>query len=341
MTISGLLTLADQPLETIGSIPLTYTESQGDPDLRQKIADTHTQATADDIVILNAPEEGIFITLHALLEPTDEVIVLTPAYDSLLNLAQHLTPHVKKWEIKPTETGWQIDLDQLQSLITAETKLIVVNFPHNPTGFLPTDEQLETIAEIARTHGIWLFCDEMYRGLELNRPEPLPSAVDLYEKAIILSGLSKSYGLPGLRVGWLAVRDEKLRNEIINWKFYTTICPPSPTEYLAKVALDVRETIWQKNQDLIKGNIKIVEPFMAKHNDMFRWRPPVAGSIALIETPYPDTMVFTEKLVKEAGVMLLPGKCLGAGEQYVRFGLGRDNFSESLNILDQYLTENN
>ncbi len=187
MSIGELLSLSSRSLADLADLTLAYTDSQGDPLLRQQVATCYPGITAEEVVV-TVPEEGIFLTMHTLLEPGDHVVVLTPAYDSLLNLAHHLTGNVTKWEMKAEHGRWALDLDQLRDIVTPQTRLIVVNFPHNPTGYLPTPEEFTAIVELARQHNIWLFCDEMYRGLEPTNDLTLPSAVTLYERAIILTG---------------------------------------------------------------------------------------------------------------------------------------------------------
>ncbi|MFQ5436491.1 MAG: aminotransferase class I/II-fold pyridoxal phosphate-dependent enzyme, partial [Anaerolineae bacterium] len=255
MTVAELLSLANMDLAGLGDLRLNYTESQGDPALRTAVAQQYPGIAPDEVVILTAPEEGIYTAMRTLLEPGDHVVVLTPAYDSLLNMAQHITGNVSKWEIQPTETGWRVDLEALAQLVTADTRLIVVNFPHNPTGFLPTESEFADIVDIARQNNSWLFCDEMYRGLELNGRAPLPSAATLYDRVIVLSGLSKTHGLPGLRCGWLVIRDEAVRQALINWKHYTSICPPGPSEFLAKAALSVRQQLADRSRAIIEKKL--------------------------------------------------------------------------------------
>ena len=337
MTVDELLALSSREIAALGELRLGDTESQGDPQLRTAVAAAYETAGADDVIILAAPEEGIYLAMQALLNPGDHVVVLTPAYDSLLNMANHISGNVSKWEIQAGGDRWQIDLDCLESLVTNKTKLIVVNFPHNPTGFLPDDGQMEAIVASARKHGAWLFCDEMYRGLELHGRDALTSAVDRYERALILAGLSKVHGLPGLRAGWLVVRDAELRKELLNWKFYTSICASAPTEFLALVALQAHEKISARNRVLIEKNLAIADSFFQRWDDLFTWRPPIAGSIALIGLNQPSATAYCHWLAKEAGVLLLPSSCLGYGDRHVRMGFGRENFSRALAHYEAFL----
>ncbi len=337
MTVAELMAMADASLSDLGDLRLSYTESQGDPALRTAVAQQYPGIHPNHIVILTAPEEGIYTAMRTLLEPGDHVVVLTPAYDSLLNLAQHITGNVSQWQIQPTPTGWQIDLDALADLVTAQTRLIIVNFPHNPTGFLPTKSEFDAVVDIARQHNAWLFCDEMYRGLELNGRAPLPSVATLYQRAIVLSGLSKVHGLPGLRSGWLIIQDERVRDALINWKHYTSICPPAPSEFLAKIALSVRQQLADRNRAIIEKNLTAARAFFARWPDLFEWRPPLAGSVALAGLNQPSAAAYCHWLAAEAGVLLLPSACLGYGDAHVRLGLGRADFGKNLSVYERFL----
>jgi aspartate/methionine/tyrosine aminotransferase len=332
-TATEVLQLAGMDAADLLDLRLGYTESQGNPALRELIAGQYDHVMADEVVCLSAPEEGIYLLMRTLLEPGDHIVVLTPAYDSLLNLAEHVSGNVSRWEIRPTKTGWRLDLDELSRLVTAETRLVVVNFPHNPTGLLPSPDEFTALIDIVRARGAWLFCDEMYRGLERDSVDRLPSAVDQYERAIILAGLSKTHGLPGLRTGWLVVRDPVVREALINWKHYTTICPPAPSELLATAALRAHQTLVERSRAIIAGNLALVEPFFDRHADLFHWRPPLAGSVALVGLNMPSATAYCRDLAREAGVLLLPGRHLGYDDQSIRFGFGRVNF---LNALEQY-----
>ncbi len=339
MSIAELLALSGASQEELKQLRLGYTESQGDPRLRMAIAYTYRTVDPDHVIVLGAPEEGIYLAMRALLDPGDHVVVMTPAYDSLLNLANHVSGNVDQWQIQPVDGKWGVDIDQLASLVTNDTKLFVVNFPHNPTGFLPEDEQLHAVVALARQHGAWLFCDEMYRGLELNGLATLPSAVELYERSLVLSGLSKVYGLPGLRAGWLVTRDRQLHQDLINWKFYTSICPPAPSEFLARAALQVRSQLKERNRRLIETNLELASAFFDRWPDLFSWRPPEAGSIALVGLNKPSATDYCHWLAKEAGVLLLPSSCLGYGDKHVRMGFGRADFGRGLAHYESFLRE--
>ena len=346
LTVDELLGLAGASWESLGCLRLGYTESQGAPALRERIAETYSHVGAEGVIGLGAPEEGIFIAMHALLEPGDEAVVLMPCYDSLLNVAEYLGARVARWSLveapEPPDGpgGWRLDLDAMERLVTPRTKLVVVNFPHNPTGYLPSHDEWRTIVETVGRAGAWLFSDEMYRGLEYDPAARLPSGCDAYERAVTLAGLSKTYGLPGLRTGWLALQDADLRDRISGWKDYTTICASAPSEVLAEIALRVKDKLAARSLGIIQNNLALAEPFFARRGEVFRWNRPLAGSVALVGLRGQSARGFCARLVAQQGVMLLPSTGLGFGDGHVRFGLGRRSFAEALEQLDRYLTRN-
>lgn len=344
LTVDELLQLAGAYWDAVGKLRMGYTETQGAPTLRAAIADLYRSVDAGQVIGLGAPEEGIFLTMHALLEPDDEVVVLTPCYDSLLNVVEYLGCRIVRWwftearEPPDGQGGWHLDPRMLKRAVTLRTKLVIVNFPHNPTGYLPTREEWQAIIEVAQRAGAWLFSDEMYRGLEYDPAARLPSGCDLYERAITLGGLSKTYGLPGLRTGWLALQDPELRDRILGWKDYTTICASAPSEALAQIALQVGDALIERNRRIILDNLALAEAFFARWRKVFRWNRPQAGSVALVGLRDRPAQAFCRQLITEQGVLLLPSTGLGFGDGHVRFGFGRLGFAEALDQLDQYLT---
>jgi aspartate/methionine/tyrosine aminotransferase len=348
LTVGELLQLAGAFWTSVGGLRLGYTESQGSPALRERIACLYEHLAPDQVIGLGAPEEGIFTTMHALLEPDDEVVVLAPCYDSLRNVAEYMGCRVARWFLVETPEGpgsspresdaaWDLNLDALKRMITLRTRLVIVNFPHNPTGFQPSHDQWRSLVRIVDRSGAWLFSDEMYRGLEYDPTERLASGCDIYERAITLGGLSKTYGLPGLRTGWLALQDRALRDRILGWKDYTTICASAPSEALAEIALQVGDLLAQRSLRIIKDNLTLAEPFFARWRDVFCWNRSQAGSVALVGLRDGSAEDFCRRLVSEQGVLLLPSTSLGFGDGHVRFGFGRTGFGAALEQLERYL----
>jgi aspartate/methionine/tyrosine aminotransferase len=338
MSVGELLDLAGVPLSALAELRLGYTESQGDPVLRATIARFHTHITADDVVVTNAPEEAIFLTMQALLNPGDRVVVQTPCYQSLLELATDRGCDVHRWPMIETGDGWRMDLDHLAGLMSAETRLLVVNVPHNPTGYLPSAAEFDAILDLAARHGAWLFCDEMYRGLEYDPARRLPSASDRYPRAISLWGMSKTFGLAGLRIGWLATQDRHTVETLLRLKDYTTICSSAPGEFLARVALEQSEAIIRRNVGIIQANLELARQFMARRSAVFAWRGPLAGPVAFVRLRNGSAAAFCERMVDAGGVLLVPSTLFDFGDDHIRWGLGRRNFPAGLAALEAILT---
>jgi aspartate/methionine/tyrosine aminotransferase len=337
MSIGQLLDLADEPLSALSALRLGYTESQGDPALRAVIADFYANIGAENVVITNAPEEAIFLAMMALLNPGDRVVVQTPCYQSLFELARFRGCQVHPWPMVETNGGWRMDLDYLNRLVTPDTRLVVINAPHNPTGYLPTADQQRAILDIVTRHGVWLFSDEMYRGLEYDVAKRLPSASDLYPRAVSLWGMSKTFGLAGLRIGWLATQDRQVIQSLMRLKDYTTICSSAPGEFLARVALQHADEIISRNVGIILSNLERSCAFMEQWSDVFEWRAPLAGPIAFVRLRRDEASQFCQAAVQGAGVLLVPSTLFDFGDQHIRWGMGRRNFPDGLAVLDAYL----
>jgi len=339
--VEELLKMAGIPLEELGKVSLGYTESLGNPGLRESIAACYADISPDEVIFLGSPIEGIYLDVCAALNPGDEVVALTPAYDALVNMFEHVAgaDKVHKWRFKAGPGSWELDFDELESLITPQTKMVVVNFPHNPTGFLPSRAQLDQLVNTVNKHGLVLFYDEMYFGLVHEGTQPIPSIAELCPRSVALSGLSKTYGLPGLRSGWVVVQDKALRDEIINWKFYTSICPAAPTEFLTGAALKVREQLRQRSLKQVEYNLKLADAFFARWPQLFTWRRPAAGSTALVEMHVPSVEAYAEKMAREAGVLIQPATTLGWDDHSFRMGLGRAGFEKALEKFEEYLRE--
>jgi aspartate/methionine/tyrosine aminotransferase len=320
------------------NLTLAYTESAGHPLLRAAIAGLYRGMEIDDVLV-TVPEEGIFLLMQALLEPGDHVVCTFPAYQSLYQLAQTIGCKVTFW--KPEEeTGWRFDPQQLAPLFKDNTKLVVVNFPHNPTGYLPSREDYLAIIDTVRGRGVHLLSDEMYRFIETEEGTTLPAGCECYEKAVSLGGLSKSFGLPGLRLGWVASKDEALLRQMGVLKDYTTICASAPSEILALMALDNREEIIAAQKARIRGNLETLGRFFEDHGDCFSWNRPGGGSICFPRMVTGDnTYAFCEELVKNTGIMLLPSRMFQFGDSHVRIGFGRTDLPEVLDRFGEYLTK--
>ncbi len=339
MSVGELLSLADVPLSALTDLRLGYTQSQGDPGLRSTIAGFYSHVTPDDVVVTNAPEEAIFLVMMALLNPGDRVVVQTPCYQSLFELAAFRGCAVHPWPMIETHDGWRMDLDHLSHLVTDDTRLLVINVPHNPTGYLLTPAEFGAILDLTARRRVRLFCDEMYRGLEYDVADRLSSASDCHPQAISLWGMSKTFGLAGLRIGWLTTQDRQLVRTLLRLKDYTTICSSAPGEFLAHLALKQAERITQRNVGIIQANLAHVREFMARRPGLFNWHEPMAGPIAFPRLCQGSAAAFCEA-VRQSGALLVPSTLFDFGDNHVRWGLGRRGFQEGLAALDAYLDQN-
>jgi aspartate/methionine/tyrosine aminotransferase len=274
--------------------------------------------------------------MQAILEPGDHVVVTFPGYQSLYEIARSLGCRVTRWTLQAGERGWGLDVSALSDSLTPQTKLLVINFPHNPTGYLPAGDELDAIVNLARTRGICLFSDEMYRLLEYQPAQRLPPVCDLYPRGVSLFGLSKTFSLPGLRVGWLATQDRTLLERFSTLKDYTTICSSAPSEILALIALRARETIVARNLALIQRNLEVAERFFEAHGDRLDWLRPRAGSVAF---PRLRDGLSAERFCQDLlgwGVMAVPGGLFEFPGEHFRLGLGRENLPQALERVGDY-----
>jgi aspartate/methionine/tyrosine aminotransferase len=337
LALAELLGWADDEVRALwDDLRLGYTESQGHPLLRAEIAGTYEGLGPDDVLEF-VPEEGIYAAMRCLLEPGDHVVCATPAYQSLHQVAADLGCEVTRWTPRE-EGGWRFDPDDLATALRPTTRVVVVNFPHNPTGALATRAEFARMVDLVRTRGIWLFSDEMYRWLERDAVDRLPSAVEMYERAIVLSGVSKSLGLAGLRVGWLVVRNRELRSRLAAFKDYLTICGSAPSEILALAGLRARERIVERHRARIARNLVRLEAFIVERPGLLALVPPRAGPVCFPRLMTGESAVaFAERAASVAGVLLVPSTLFGWGDAHLRLGLGRENFGAGLARLGEHL----
>ena len=335
-TIGELLALEPGAREAMDEHRLGYTEAPGAPFLRQEITRIYKTVSKDDVLVLSSAEEGIFVAYHALVGPGDHVIVETPCYESGLELARSTGAEVSTWE-RHFENGWAHDLAVLEKLMRPNTKMMYINTPSNPVGINMTLEVFDAVMNLAKECGIIVFCDEVYRELEHDPSKRLPAACDADENAISLGSMSKSYGLPGLRLGWLATRNKTVIEKCLHFKYYTTICSSAPSEFLTALALRNRETILARNLEIVQRNLPLMQDFLGRHANLFSWAKPDASPIGFPKVNISgDVMAFCEEIVRETGVLLLPGSVYDQ-PRHVRMGYGRSNMPEALGILEDYL----
>lgn len=338
LSLRELLELADADgRERWERLTLGYTESAGHPVLRAEIARLYPSLSPEDVLVA-VPIEAMYVAMNVLLRPGDHVVALFPAYQALYEVARSVGCRVDLWSVTVRDGRWHADLDALARLIRPETRLLVLNFPHNPTGYQPTRETFEAILALARRHGLYVFGDEMYRWLEHDEDQRLPPIVDAYERSIALGGLSKAFGLPGLRIGWLATRNRDLLARCLAFKDYTTICHSAPSEALAIIALRAHEALSARNREIVRANSSRAGAFFSGQPERFRWLAPQAGSVAFPEWLGKESVeAFCKTVLEEAGVMIVPGEMFDLPGRHFRVGLGRRDFPEALSQLEAFL----
>jgi aspartate/methionine/tyrosine aminotransferase len=345
MTISELLALAEpEDRNAFDTMRLAYIETTGTAALRAAIAETYAGLAPEDVLAFAGAEEGIFCAMHALLDKDSHAVVVTPNYQSseTLPLSICTTTGVALRE----KENWALDIDELHVALRPYTKLILINFPHNPTGKVIDRATFDAVVKLCRERGIYLFSDEVYRGLE-RRPElQLPQAAEVYERALSLNVMSKAYGLPGLRVGWIACRDHALLARMEHIKHYLSICNARPSEHLAVIALKARERIIARNLALIDVNLQSVNAFFAEFADLFDWQVPDGGCIGFPHYKGKDGVEnFCKRLAEEIGVVLLPSSIYQSAltptpTERFRIGFGRSYVPEGLAAMRAWLRGN-
>lgn len=336
MSVADLLAFEPGAAEKFQQVWLGYTESQGSPALRREICGLYETIQPEQVLVHTGAGEAIFLFMHAMLKAGDHVIVHSPGYQSLAEVARGIGCEVSPWMARE-ENNWALDPGELPKLLRKTTKLIVINTPHNPTGYLMSRDDFDFVNRFARENGLLLFSDEVYRESEYDPALRLPAACDLGDHATSLGVTSKTYGLAGLRIGWIATHNKDVYQHMAALKDYTTICNSAPGEFLAELAMRNRHKLAGRNLDLIRRNLTVVDGLMQRHADLFSWIRPQAGSMAFPRLLRGDVDAFCDELVHEAGVMLLPGTAYDDTANHFRLGLGRRNLPEAVARLEEFL----
>jgi aspartate/methionine/tyrosine aminotransferase len=337
MSIADLLAFEDSVAEKFQNTWLGYTESQGSPALRNEICNLYTTMQPENILVHTGAGEAIYLFMHAMLTANDHVIVHTPNYQSLSEVAKGIGCQVSPW-IAREENGWALDVNELRDLMLPNTKAIVINTPHNPTGYLMSRADFDALNKFVQEKNLLLFSDEVYRESEYDITTLLPAACDYGEHAVSLGVTSKTYGLAGLRIGWIATKNKKVYENMAALKDYTTICNSAPSEFLAEVAMRHRTKLAERNLEIIRYNLTIVDDLFTRYSSLFTWVRPQAGSMGFPKLLKGDIEEFCDDLVRKAGVLLLPGTMYDDSRNHFRMGLGRKNLSQAVQRLEGFLT---
>lgn len=339
-TLQELLELADPDSKKLWqSLALGYTESPGHPILRDEIAKLYSSIKSDEILTFAGAEEGIYCTTRVLIEPGDHVIVIDPCYQSLSSLPQTFGAEITAIQLKP-ENRWNLDLEEVKRSFRPNTKLLILNYPHNPTGAVLDKNVLNELIELARNNGAYIFCDEVYRYLEVDESQRMSSIADVYEKGISLNVMTKSFGLAGLRIGWLATQDVNFLKKVGSYKLYTSICNSAPSEILAIMALRAKDQILKRNRNIMLKNLKILDEFMERNQKRLSWIRPQSGTMAVLKLLLPLSVeTFAEDLVRTEGVLIMPGSVFDLPGNFFRIGFGKKNMPSILERFETYLQQ--
>jgi aspartate/methionine/tyrosine aminotransferase len=336
--MGDLLELADDETRAMwASLQLGYTESAGHPLLRRAIATLYETIEPDEVLAFAGAEEAIFCLLSVMLADGDHAIVTWPAYQSLYEVARAAGADVTLHELHESD-GWRIDVERLRRAVRPETRLIVVNVPHNPTGMHADAATFSAIVEIAEEAGAHLLVDEVYRGLELDPADRLPTGADSLGRAISLGVMSKAFAMGGLRIGWLATHDRDLLDKAARFKDYTTISSSAPSEVLAIIALRASDKVLERSRAIVASNLGRLDDFFADWADRFEWVRPKAGSIGFPRLTVPGVRIddWAAELVEAEGVLLLPGSQFEYPGNHFRIGFGRTDLPEALDRLTAF-----
>lgn len=346
LTLSELLAMAnDADREAFNHVWLGYTETFGAPTLRHEIAATYDTVRPENVLTFAGAEEAVYVAMRVLLEPSDHAIVITPNYQA----AETVPLSICQVSGVPLEIdrGWELDLDRLRSALQSNTKLISINFPNNPTGKILSHTAFAQLVALCRERGIWLFSDEVYRLIERDPALRLPQAVDCYERGISLNVMSKAYGLPGLRIGWLACHNRDFLVRCERYKHYLSICNSAPSEALACIALKSRERILDRNRTIVRQNTQVYAELFAEFAHLFDWHIPDGGCVGFIRYRGKDGVeTFARRLVEEAGVLFLPSsiyrsELVAVPSDCFRIGMGRRFVPQGIAAMRDWLIKGN
>ncbi len=355
ITVGELFELDPGSLERFQALPLGYTHSEGASDLRAAIAATYADPVSPDDVLVHAAGVEVVTTLMlATLEPGDRALVQMPCYQVLRTAPALARAEVDRLETDPRD-GWRVSADRVEAAMRPGTRLVALNSPHNPTGRVIDEGELRSISELCAARGAWLFVDEAYRGTRYEGPVDEFSASELGDHVVTLGLVSKGYGLPGLRLGWLVCRDAALREAVERVKDYTTICAPAPSEFFAEIALRRRETLLGRTRARLRDHLALLAPVLRARSDLFDWVPPEAGPVTLPtltergvatllrdergtrSTEDLDDRRLAQRIRTEADVLVVPGRLFDAPVPALRLGFGRANFPEGLARFAEWL----
>ena len=318
--------------------PLGYALGNGYLPLREKLSSLYETVTPDQIAIMNGGEEAIYVTMRALLKPGDEIVVQMPLYQSLSVIAKEIGCSII--EYRPVfEEKWAFDLKILKTKITPKTRMLILNYPHNPTGACLTAMEMASVTELCREHNLYLIADEVYRFLRMDESCSDASFADLYENAVALGSFSKTFAVPGLRLGWVAAKSQELMHKLLAYRHFTSTCSNLPCQWIAGELLNKRDDIMQRNNSIVRQNAALLEKFVTQYADLFAYVPPKGATMAYVKLlGGQGAMDFCMEILEHTGVLIVPSSVLENSDEYLRVGLCRESFPECIQLVSEYLS---
>ncbi|HEV8564295.1 MAG TPA: aminotransferase class I/II-fold pyridoxal phosphate-dependent enzyme [Actinomycetota bacterium] len=327
LTIHELLSLAGVA-EPSGFLQtaLGYPLSEGSPETRERIAAFYPGASTDNVTVVNGGSEANLLALWTLLDPSGRLAFMIPNYLQGWGLGRHFGDGTDVFRLKLRDGAWRLDLRELErSVMRGRTKVVMVCNPNNPTGHVLTSDEMDAVVDVARKARAWIVADEIYRGAEIGSDEPSPTFWGRYDRVVVTAGLSKAFGLPGLRVGWAVAPEEVIRELWIRHD-YSTLTPGALGDALCAIAMEpaVREKVLARTRTHIRANLPRLEDWIHTHDDIFEYVRPTAGAIAYVKYDLPvKSSKLIDRIRRDQSVLLVPGDMFGLGKG-IRFGFGFD-----------------
>ena len=346
LSMRDLLAMATaQEREEFENLWLGYTQTFGAPDLREAIAEMYQNCSMDNVLCFAGASEGIFAANRVLLNTDSHAIAITPNYQSHESLPLSIC-NTTGVPLDPSD-NWSLDIDRVAKAIKSNTKLLTINFPHNPTGAMLPADRLYALIDLCRKYGIYILSDEIFNGLGRTGITHMPYIADIYERGLSLNVMSKAYGLPGLRIGWIVCTDSDVLSKMERTKHYLSICNSGPSERLTKIALRNREKLLARNCKIIDQNLVKLDAFFSRYEQLFDWYVSDGSCMAFPRYKGADGVEnFTAQLLDKAGVLLLPSSiyesqlCDTPTDRF-RIGFGRSGIDAGLAAIDNYLVQMN
>ncbi len=341
MSLSELLSDDPDYINHLLATDLNYPHVNGIPELRENIAALYDGATADNVLVTVGAIEANYNAIRTLLAAGDEIVMMLPNYMQIWGIAKNNNFRLRKLHLLE-ENGWAPDLDELQEKVTKNTKLIAVCNPNNPTGYILTENEMDAIVNAAERVGAWILADEVYIGAERLINDQTPSFYGRYDKVLAVGSMSKAYGLPGLRIGWVLGPIDTIDNIWARHE-YTTISATMLSNKLAAIALSpkVRPRIIKRTRKFIRNGYLVLQSWMDNHKNTFSFIPPQAAAILFLRYHLDiNSTEFAERLRKEKNVLIIPGDFFGM-DKFLRigFGLPQDYLTQALSRIHELLME--